>query len=276
MVTEADTCRTYILPNLKSSGWEDEYISEQMVLTPGRIVPIGDRHIRKSGLRPDYTLFIRQNIPIAVVEAKAEYAHPAKGLQQAMQYAEMMGLKFAYSSNGKGIVEHDFITGMERNLDAFPAPDELWDRLRGTFKFENEKDEADALSNYWQEVNGKAPRYYQQIAINRTINAVIEGQKRILLTMATGTGKTFVAFQIAWRLWRSKRKKRILYLADRNVLIDQAKDRTFSPMGQALQKIKGRAVKSREVYFALYQALANPVTGENLYEKYPEHISKIV
>ena len=276
MVTEADTCRTYILPNLKSSGWEDEYISEQMVLTPGRIVPIGDRHIRKSGLRPDYTLFIRQNIPIAVVEAKAEYAHPAKGLQQAIQYAEMMGLKFAYSSNGKGIVEHDFITGMERNLDAFPSPDELWDRLKGTLKFENEKDEVDALSNYWQEVNGKTPRYYQQIAINRTINAVIEGQKRILLTMATGTGKTFVAFQIAWRLWRSKRKKRILYLADRNVLIDQAKDRTFSPMGQALQKIKGRAVKSREVYFALYQALANPVTGENLYEKYPKDFFDLI
>ena len=276
MVTEADTCRTYILPNLKSAGWEDEYISEQMVLTPGRIVPIGDRHIRKSGLRPDYTLFIRQNIPIAVVEAKAEYAHPAKGLQQAIQYAEMMGLKFAYSSNGKGIVEHDFITGMERNLDAFPSPDELWDRLKGTLKFENEKDEVDALSNYWQEVNGKTPRYYQQIAINRTINAVIEGQKRILLTMATGTGKTFVAFQIVWRLWRSKRKKRILYLADRNVLIDQAKDRTFSPMGQAFQKIKGRAVKSREVYFALYQALANPVTGENLYEKYPKDFFDLI
>ena len=276
MVTEADTCRTYILPNLKSAGWEDEYISEQMVLTPGRIVPIGDRHIRKSGLRPDYTLFIRQNIPIAVVEAKAVYAHPAKGLQQAMQYAEMMGLKFAYSSNGKGIVEHDFITGMERNLDAFPSPDELWDRLKGTLKFENEKDEVDALSNYWQEVNGKTPRYYQQIAINRTINAVIEGQKRILLTMATGTGKTFVAFQIVWRLWRSKRKKRILYLADRNVLIDQAKDRTFSPMGQAFQKIKGRAVKSREVYFALYQALANPVTGENLYEKYPKDFFDLI
>jgi len=111
-MNEADTCRTYVLPKLKSAGWEDEYITEQMVLTRGRIVPIGDRHIRKEGLRPDYVLFIRQNIPIAVIEAKAEYAHPGKGLQQAIQYAEMLGVKFAYSSNGKGIVEHDFITGL--------------------------------------------------------------------------------------------------------------------------------------------------------------------
>jgi type I restriction enzyme R subunit len=276
MTNEADTCRKYILPNLKSSGWEDDYIIEQMVLTPGRIVPIGDRHTRKEGLRPDYTLFIRQNIPIAVIEAKADFAHPAKGLQQARQYAEMLGVKFAYSSNGKGIVEHDFITGMERNLDSFPSPDELWGRLKGTFKFEDKKDEADFLSRYWQEVGGKTPRYYQQVVINKAVNAILEGQKRILLTMATGTGKTFVAFQIVWRLWQSKRKKRILYLADRNVLVDQAKDRTFSPMGQALQKIQGRAVKSREVYFSLYQALANPVTGENLYEKYPNDFFDLI
>ena len=243
-MTEAETCRTYVLPKLKSAGWEDETISEQMVLTPGRIVPIGDRHTRKDGLRPDYTLFIRQNIPIAVIEAKTDYAQPAKGLQQAIQYAEMM----------------------ERDLDTFPTPDELWGRLKGTFKFEDKKDETDSLSAYWEEVGGKQPRYYQQVAINKAVNAVLEGQDRILLTMATGTGKTFVAFQIVWRLWKSKRKKRILYLADRNVLIDQAKDRTFSPMGQALHKIKGRATKSREVYFALYQALANPVTGKNLYE----------
>ena len=128
-MNEADTCRTYILPKLKSAGWEDEYISEQRVLTPGRIVPVGDRHTRKEGLRPDYTLFIRQNIPIAVMEAKAEYAHPAKGLAQAMQYAALMDVKFAYSSNGKEIVEHDFLTGLERTLEAFPSPDELWGRL---------------------------------------------------------------------------------------------------------------------------------------------------
>jgi type I restriction enzyme R subunit len=275
-MNEADTCRTYVLPKLKSAGWEDDTITEQMVLTPGRIVPIGDRHTRKDGLRPDYVLFIRRNIPIAVIEAKAEDAHPAKGLQKSILYAEMLGVKFAYSSNGKGIVEHDLITGMERNLDNLPSPDELWGRLKGTFQFEDKKDETDSLSAYWEEVGGKKPRYYQQVAINKTVNAVLAGQNRILLTMATGTGKTFVAFQIIWRLWKSKRKKRILYLADRNVLIDQAKDRTFSPMGQALHKISGRAVKSREVYFALYQALANPVTGENLYEKYPKDFFDLI
>jgi len=275
-MNEADTCRTYVMPKLKSAGWEDDFIAEQMVLTPGRIVPIGDRHTRKEGLRPDYVLFIRQNIPIAVVEAKAEYKSPAAGLQQAIQYAEMMGLKFAYSSNGKGVVEHDFITGLERDLETFPSPDELWGRLKGTLNLQSEEVEKDALSDYWQEVGGKSPRYYQQVAINQAVNAVLTGQNRILLTMATGTGKTFVAFQIVWRLWKSKQKKRILYLADRNVLIDQAKDRTFSPMGQALQKIQGRAVKSREVYFSLYQALANPVTGENLYEKYPRDFFDLI
>jgi len=275
-MNEADTCRTYILPKLKSAQWEDEYITEQMVLTPGRIVPIGDRHTRKEGLRPDYVLFIRQNIPIAVVEAKADYKSPADGLQQAIQYAELLNVKFAYSSNGKGIVEHDFVTGMERNLEEFPTPSELWERLKGTLQFHKKDDEVDALAQYWQEVGGKAPRYYQQVAINKTVNAVVEGKDRILLTMATGTGKTFVAFQIVWRLWKAKRKKKILYLADRNVLIDQAKDRTFAPMGQAVQKIQGKAVKSREVYFALYQALANPVTGENLYEKYPKDFFDLI
>lgn len=139
-------------------------------------MPIGDRHTRKEGLRSDYTLFIRQNIPIAIIEAKAEFAHPAKGLQQAMQYAEMLDVKFAYSSNGKGIVEHDFITGLERDLDTFPTPDELWGRLKGTFKFEDKKDETDLLSSYWGRVGGKQPRYYQQVAINKAVNAVLAGQ----------------------------------------------------------------------------------------------------
>jgi type I restriction enzyme R subunit len=268
-MNEADTCRTYILPNLKSAGWEDDAITEQYVLTPGRIVPVGNQHTRKQGLRPDYVLFIRRNIPIAVVEAKAEYVNVADGLAQAMRYAEMLGVKFAYASNGKKIIEHDYITGLESDLENFPSPDELWRRLEGTLNLPQPQDKTDALSAYWEQVGGKTPRYYQMIAINRAVNAVLSGQKRILLTMATGTGKTFVAFQIAWRLWKAGRKKRILFLADRNVLIDQAKDRTFAPMGQALHKLKGKAVKSREVYFALYQALTGKGGGPNLYEKYP-------
>ena len=143
-------------------------------------------------------------------------------------------------------------------------------------KLEEKKDADDALTSYFEQAGGKVARYYQQAAINAAVAAVLAGQKRILLTMATGTGKTFVAFQIVWRLWKAGRRKRILYLADRNVLVDQAKDRTFAPMGQALHKIRGKATKSREVYFALYQALANPGEGPNLYEKYPKDFFDLV
>jgi type I restriction enzyme R subunit len=187
-------------------------------------------------------LFIRQNIPIAVIEAKVEYTHPAKGLQQAIQYAEMLDVKFAYSSNGRGIVEHDFITGMERDLDSFPTPDELWERLKGTFKFESKEEETDTLSAYWEEVGGKKPRYYQQVAINKAVNAVLAGQNRILLTMAQDR-ENLCCFSNCWRLWKSNARS-ILYLADR-VLIGQAKDRTFSPMGQALHKIKAKPPKRK-------------------------------
>ena len=276
MSNEADTCRTYILPKLQAAGWEDDYITEQLVLTPGRIIPVGDRHTRREGLRPDYVLFIRRNIPIAVVEAKADYKQAGDGLQQAIEYAEMMGVKFAYASNGKEIIEHDFIIGVERTIREFPSSDELWGRLQGTLQLPTQQDQIDALSAYFEEVGGKIPRYYQQVAINRAVNAILAGQEHILLTMATGTGKTFVAFQIVWRLWKTKRKKRILFLADRNVLIDQAKDRTFSPMGQALHKIRGRAVKSREVYFALYQALSGTGDGPNLYEQYPKDFFDLI
>lgn len=237
------------------------------MITPGRIIPLGRNIRRKESGRPDYILYLRKHYPIAVVEAKADYKLPGDGLQQGMDYAQMLGVKFAYSSNGLGIVEHDFLTGRERNLTEFPTPDELWARLRGELQLTAEQDAADALTAYFEEVGGKTPRYYQEVAINRVVEAVLRRQPRILLTMATGTGKTFVAFQIVWRLWRAKRKRRILYLADRNVLIDQAKDRTFSPLGDAVHKIQGAAVKSREVYFALYQALASAGDEPNLYEQ---------
>lgn len=269
-MSEADTCRQYIVPKLYAAGWDDEHIREQLPITDGRIIPLGQKkYTRKETLRPDYVLYLKSHYPIAVVEAKDEYKQPSSGLQQAIQYAEMMGLNFAYATNGHGIVERELSNGRERTLTAFPTPDELWSRLRGEKQLDDEQDAADALTAYYEEVGGKIPRYYQQIAINRTVEAIIQGQPRILLTMATGTGKTFVAFQIVWRLWKAGRKKRILFLADRNVLVDQAKDRTFSPMGEALHKIKGRAIKSREMYFALYQALSGGEDRPNLYEKYP-------
>lgn len=263
-LTESDTCRTYIVPKLHAAGWEDDFIAEQRMITPGRIVPLGCRHTRQEPRRPDYILSLRKNYPIAIVEAKAEYKQPGDGLQQAMNYAEMLGVKFVYASNGLGIVEHDYLTGAERTIAAFPAPNELWQRLRGELALPDDQAADDALTTYFEEVGSKSPRYYQTIAINQTVEAVIRGQSRLLITMATGTGKTFVAFQIVWRLWKTKRKKRILYLADRNILIDQAKDRTFSPLGEALHKIQGEATKSREVYFALYQALTGAGDGPSL------------
>ncbi len=276
MTNEADTCRTYVLPKLKAAHWEDDAILEQYILTPGRIVPLGGQHTRKAGLRPDYVLFIRSSIPIAVLEAKAEYKNAAGGLAQAMRYAELLNVKFAYSSNGHGIVEHDFITGLECEQNQFPTPDELWGRLQGTLNLPTQKDKTDALSAYFEQAGGKTPRFYQQVAVNNAVNAVLGNRQRILLTMATGTGKTFVAFQIVWRLWKAGRKKRVLYLADRNVLIDQAKDRTFAPMGQALHKLSGKAVKSREVYFALYQSLTGKGGGPSLYEKFPREFFDLI
>ena len=244
-MTEADTCRTYVLPQLYAAGWSDEQIREQVTFTDGRIIPIGAGHTRKQGKRADYILRYRLDFPIAVVEAKAECKNPGEGIQQAMDYAEILGYRFAYSTNGKGIIEHDYITGKEKKLEEFPSPEELWQRVRGEIGLENAQDADDALFPFYREVGGKQPRYYQEIAINRAVQAVIKGQKRILLTMATGTGKTFVAFQIVWKLLKSRRKTKILYLADRNILVDYAKEHEFAPLGEAATKIQAKAVKSR-------------------------------
>ncbi len=272
-MTEADICRIYVTPALKAAGWTDEQLREQVTFTDGRIIPAGKTHTRKAGKRADYILRYTNDFPIAVVEAKDAESTPGDGLQQAMEYAEILGLRFAYSTNGQGIIEHDYITGVQRPIVAYPSPEELWRRLRGELGLTDDKDASDALFPFHHEVGGKTPRYYQEIAINRAVQAVIRGQQRILLTMATGTGKTFVAFQVVWKLWKARRKTRILFLADRNVLIDQAKDRTFTPLGDAVAKIQGRPTKSREVYFAIYQAIADRADKSGvkpgLFRKYP-------
>jgi type I restriction enzyme R subunit len=275
-MTEADTCRTYVVPKLHAAGWSDEQIREQVTFTDGRIIPVGAGHTRKQGKRADYILRYRPDFPIAVVEAKAEYKNPGDGLQQAMNYAEILGYRFAYSTNGKGIVEHDYITGKEQKLEGFPSPDELWQRLRGEIGLTNPQDADDALFPSYREIGGKQPRYYQEIAINRAVQAVLKRQPRILLTMATGTGKTFVAFQIVWKLLKSRRKTKILYLADRNILVDYAKEHEFAPLGDAATKIQTRVVKSREFYFAIYQAIADRENTPGLYRQYPRDFFDLV
>jgi len=245
---------------------------------------VGDKPRRKSRKRADYLLCYTRDFKIAVVEAKAKYKSPSDGLQQAKEYALMLGLKFAYATNGEGIVEFDFTTGKERFLEAFPSPQELWSRYCQACKIEDEQTKGRILFPYYHSP-GKAARYYQEIAINRSIEAILQGKKRVLLTMATGTGKTFVAFQICWKLWESgwnaraeKGRPRILYLADRNILIDDPKDKTFTPFGDARWKIEnGDAIKSREMYFAIYQSLAKDERRPGLFREYaPDFFDLIV
>jgi type I restriction enzyme R subunit len=236
---EKDTCRDYVLPRLEAAGWSDAQIQEQFPITDGRIIAVGKKHRRGDALRADYVLEYQPGMPVAVVEAKREYAIPGKGLQQAKNYGQLLDLPFAYSTNGKGIVEDDRDTGLETDeLVAFPSPEELWSRYRA---WKGIVDDAvsqgivlpfsRALRNADSSV--KEPRYYQRTAINRSVRAILSGDKRLLLTMATGTGKTFVSMQIVWKLWKSGwrpgRNPRILYLADRNILIDQPRLDYFVP-----------------------------------------------
>ena len=273
-------------PRLNSAGWDDEphSFTEQQSLTDGRIVVMGDKPRRKIRKRADYLLRYTRDFKIAVVEAKARYKSPGDGLQQAKEYADMLGLKFAYATNGEGIIEFDFTTGKERLLDAFPSPQDLWTRYCQAKEIVDEQTKKRLLTPYYH-TPGKVPRYYQEIAINRSIESILQGKKRTLLTMATGTGKTFVAFQICWKLWESgwnakgeKRRPRILYLADRNILIDDPKDKTLTPFGDARWKIEnGDAIKSREMYFAIYQSLAKDERRPGLFREYqPDFFDLII
>lgn len=282
---EADTCRLYVTPKLREAGWETPpfSITEQRTFTDGRIVVTNGKSKRGEGKRADYILRYRRDFPIAVVEAKA-YREPASiGLQQAKEYAEILGFKFAYATNGREIIEFDYQTGQQRDLERFPTPQELWARLSGAEQIDPQS-AAHILEPYQRE-QGKTPRYYQEIAINRAVQTIVQGQRRVLLTMATGTGKTFVAFQVCWKLWNSRwnkdgahRKPRILFLADRNILVDQPKSGVFAPFGDALYKIEGgKTSKSREMYFAIYQAIAPRDGHPGLYRQFaPDFFDLIV
>jgi type I restriction enzyme R subunit len=267
------------------AGWDEppHSVTEQRTFTDGRIVVADTKTRRGPQKRSDYLLQYTRDFTIAVVEAKAAYKSPGTGLQQAKDYAEILGLKFAYATNGKGIVEFDYLTGLERELDSFPTPEELWSRLRDGQELDEET--AERLLTPSHHLSGKSPRYYQEIAINRVVQAVLQEQRRILLTMATGTGKTLVAFQICWKLWNARwnrtgehRRPRILYLADRNVLVDDPKDKTFAPFGDARWKIEnGQISKGREMYFAIYQAIAKDERRPGLYREFaPDFFDLII
>ena len=276
-LTEADTCRKFVVPRLQAAGWDSDphSINEQRSFTDGRVLFVAGKARRGKQKRADYILRLRPDFPIAVVEAKSRYRHAAEGLQQAKDYAEVLGLKFAFSTNGDGIFEFDYTTGAERKIDNFPGPEELWHRLRLAEGLSDAETANQILTPNYPD-RTKPLRYYQEIAVNRAVQSVLTGRDRILLTLCTGAGKTAVAFQIAWKLWSSRwnkkgtgRQPKILFLADRNVLVDDPMARDFRPFGDARHKIiGGEAVKSRDMYFAIYQSIASDQVRPGLYREY--------
>ena len=269
-LSERDICTKFITPAIRDvAGWNNVQFFEEFTL--GKIFVKGRRVARGSRDRADYILFHNRDLPIAIIEAKDNNHEIGAGMQQALRYAQMLDVPFAYSSNGDGFIEHDRTKTqglLERTLglNEFPSPQELWERYK-TWK--DIKPEEETVINQPYYIGDKPPRYYQQVAINRTVEAIAKGQNRILLTMATGTGKTYTAFQIMWRLWKARKKKRILFLADRNILVDQARTNDFKPFGGVMTKITDRQVdKSFEVYLALYQAVSGTEEEMNIYRQF--------
>lgn len=284
MDTEADTCRKEIVPKLIEAGWDKRpyAINEQRTFTDGRIVFVGGKARRGRQKRADFILRYRPDYPIAVVEAKSKYKHAADGLQQAKEYAEILGLKFAYATNGHEIIEVDYTTGVERELTAYPTPEELWQRLSGAEGIGDEVKESLLTPTFPDK--SKPLRYYQEIAVNRAVQAILKGDQRILLTLCTGAGKTAVAFQICWKLWKGgwnskgkNRKPKVLFLADRNVLVDDPKDKDFSAFGDARHKITaGEISKGRDIYFAIYQAIAGDESRDGLFRQYAKNFFDLI
>ncbi|MCF8449817.1 MAG: DEAD/DEAH box helicase family protein [Taibaiella sp.] len=280
--SEADTCRKDVLPKIYDSGWNDDQISEQRTFTDGRINIVGRKAKRRKAKRYDYLLRYSQNLPIAIIEAKNKYKIAADGIQQAKDYAEILKLKFAFATNGTEILEFDFITGLERYIDRYPSPQELWDRLNGADPVKPEIQETYLKPFY--PIVGKPERYYQVIAINRTVKAILEGKKRALLTLATGTGKTTVAFQIIYKLWNNRwntkneyRRPKVLFLADRSVLVTDPHSKDFAVFGDARCLVPEEGLpSSREIYFSTYQSLAEDKNRPGIFRNLPRDFFDLI
>lgn len=283
-LSERDICTKYITPALVSAGWDlHNQIREEVSFTKGRIIVRGKLHARGEQKRADYILYYKSNIPLAVIEAKDNNHSVGAGMQQALAYADALHVPFVLSSNGDSFLLHDrtgLINPVEQTLalDAFPSPIQLWQRYCQWKGLSSAEARHTAEISYYDDGTGRAPRYYQVNAINNTVEAIAKGQQRILLVMATGTGKTYTAFQIIWRLWKSGAKKRILFLADRNILVDQTKNNDFKPFGSAMTKISKRQIdKSYEIYLSLYQAVTGNEEEQNIYKQFsPDFFDLIV
>ena len=283
-MTEEDIKLNFITPALLNKGWQNKITMETAVkLTDGKVNLKGNLTFREPAKKADYLLYISANNPIAVVEAKDNNHSISYGLQQAMTYAQMLDLPFAYSSNGDGFAEHDFLTGTEREfgLDEFPTEAELLARLNQEAGI-TPAQEAIRCQPYYSSQNTYPPRYYQRIAINRTLDAIAKGQQRLLLVMATGTGKTYTAFQIVYRLLQSGMKQKILYLSDRNILVDQSIQQDFAPLDKVIHKINvakddKSTITSHQVYFSLYQQLIGDDDQEHFSELFaPDFFDLII
>lgn len=273
-LSERDICTKYITPAIERSGWDRlTQVREEVNITKGRVLVSGNTVKRAERRVADYILYYKPNIPLAVIEAKDNNHAVGAGMQQALRYAALIDVPFVFSSNGDAFLFHDrtgqgAVVEEEISLSSFPSPDKLWDRYC-QWKGITPKEAAIVSQEYYDDGSGKSPRYYQITAINRTIEAIAKGQNRILLVMATGTGKTYTAFQIIWRLWRSQTAKRILFLADRNILVDQTKTNDFKPFGKAMTKITHRTIdKSYEIYLSLYQAVSGTEDIQNVYKEF--------
>ena len=274
-LSERDICTKYITPAITGAGWDlHSQIREEVSFTKGRIIVRGKLHTRGVQKRADYILYYKSNIPLAVIEAKENGRSVGSGMQQALNYADTLGVPFVFSSNGDAFLMHDRTglsdkTEQELALDAFPSPTQLWQLYCQWKGLETVDARHTVEMSYFDDGSGRTPRYYQANAINNTVEAVAKAQQRILLVMATGTGKTYTAFQIIWRLWKSGTKKRILFLADRNILVDQTNNNDFKPFGAAMTKISKRQIdKSYEIYLSLYQAVTGSEEEQNIYKQF--------
>lgn len=277
--TEEDVKFRYITPAIENSGWSKNQILMEYFFTEGQVLVRGKIVKRGPRKKADY-LLTHKNLqtPLAIIEAKDSEHSVGSGMQQAIAYAQILQIPFAYSTNGKSFLEHDFFTGVEREFsnDEFPSEDQLWKRFRSGKGYDDDQSRLLTEPNYFDILSGKKPRYYQRIAIDKTLEAISKGQKRILLVMATGTGKTFTAFQIVWKLRKNKKVNRVLYLADRNILIDQTMQQDFRPLEKIMTKVQDRRLDSAyEIYMSLYQQLAGD-EGEEPFRQFKKDFFDLI
>lgn len=273
-LTEADIITKCVMPAILNAGWDNTtQIRQEVKLRDGKVIVRGKVAARRTVKSADIVLYHKPGIPLAVIEAKANKHEIGKGMQQGIEYARLLEVPFVFATNGDGFIFRDATAAegecLEKQitLDDFPSPAELWQKFC-LWKGYTQAQLPVITQDYYDDGSGKSPRYYQLQAINKTIEAVSNGQNRVLLVMATGTGKTYTAFQIIWRLWKSKNKKRILFLADRNILVDQTKNNDFQPFGTAMTKVSGRTIDpAYEIHLALYQAITGPEEDQKAFKQ---------